>query len=108
MNMRDIASLLKFSEDKSSCLIHEPPAEWIDLVISAATNQIFECPKITIATKNANIAARCKEELSKAVTMQWQQKAQKTLTPSKPRKRKATSVPPSPVTPSQRLPEIPE
>jgi hypothetical protein len=79
------------------------------LIISAVIDNIPECTKLTLVTKNSNGAERFKDIFSKLVAVQWQKKAEKFGAPAKKRGKKrgreSTSIPPPPNPP---LPSSPD
>uniref|UniRef100_A0A914XYA4 Uncharacterized protein n=1 Tax=Panagrolaimus superbus TaxID=310955 RepID=A0A914XYA4_9BILA len=71
MQITDMSAIFKFAEDKSSCYIHDPPMEWINLITTAILSEIKECSEITVSSKNANKRARFKETLANGITARW-------------------------------------
>uniref|UniRef100_A0A914Q5W0 Uncharacterized protein n=1 Tax=Panagrolaimus davidi TaxID=227884 RepID=A0A914Q5W0_9BILA len=92
MDISEIKSLLKFTDEKSNCLLIEPPLEWTDIFIGGLVKEIKELQKISVVAKNSTAAKHFEEKLSEFISQQWREKAEQNTSTVKTRKRKINQI----------------
>jgi hypothetical protein len=92
MDISEIKSLLKFTDEKSNCLLIEPPLEWSDIFIGGLVEGIKELQKISVVARNSTAAKHFEEKLSEFVSRQWREKAEQITATVKTRKRKIKQI----------------
>jgi hypothetical protein len=92
MDISEIKSLLKFIDEKSNCLLIEPPLEWSDIFIGGLVEGIKELQKISVVARNSTAAKHFEEKLSEFVSRQWREKAEQSTATVKTRKRKIKQI----------------